>query len=205
MTGAFIKNKDGVRTKIVTVRQHLVLPDEVKYALDETHDILLFNAYLAVLKDAGWTLLSLANAINFSHRETVRLRILKVDEFDKQRIRDFPERYPVPALPMFVQETRVHEPVLLAPEKVKRLLELKPYAELVGSNSPRYREEAEEYVRLLAEAHFQDGVTLYRLAKQLGCTHGALRFRLVRYGYLKTKGKSKIFKPIIASHRPNLL
>lgn len=202
MAGVKITNQDGRRTKVKTVRQHLALPDEVKYALGETDTLILFNAYLAVLHDAGWTLQSLANAANFNQRETVRLRINKADEPEKQRIRDFPNRYPVPALPTVEIEETFHEPVLLAPEKLQRLLELKPFAEAVRANSPKYRAEAEEYTKIIADAHLKDGVTLYRLAKQLGVTHGALRFRLVRYGYIKAKGTSKVYQPITDANRP---
>jgi len=89
-----------------------------------------------------------------------------------------------------------------APETLKRLLELQPYAQLVRSNGKAYREEAEEYTKLLNYAHTVEGVTLYRLAKRLGVTHGALRFRLVRYGYKKpVTATSKVYNPILKENR----
>ena len=89
-----------------------------------------------------------------------------------------------------------------APETLKRLLELQPYAQLVRSNGKAYREEAEEYTKLLNQAHTVEGVTLYRLAKRLGVTHGALRFRLVRYGYKKpVTATSKVYNPILKENR----
>lgn len=88
------------------------------------------------------------------------------------------------------------------PEILKRLLELQPYAQQVRANGTKYREEAEEYTRLLDRAHTKDGVTLYRLAKRLGVTHGALRFRLVRYGYKKPlTATSKVYQLIIQENR----
>lgn len=91
-----------------------------------------------------------------------------------------------------------------APETLKRLLELQPYAQQVRSNGKAYREEAEEYTKLLNHAHTVEGVTLYRLAKRLGVTHGALRFRLVRYGYKKpVTATSKVYTPIVKENRLN--
>jgi hypothetical protein len=73
---------------------------------------------------------------------------------------------------------------------------------MVRSNGKKYREEAEEYTKLLNHAHTVEGVTLYRLAKRLGVTHGALRFRLVRYGYKKpVTATSKVYTPILKENR----
>lgn len=89
-----------------------------------------------------------------------------------------------------------------APETLRRLLELQPYAQQVRSHGKKYREEAEEYTKLLDYAHTVEGVTLYRLAKRLGVTHGALRFRLVRYGYKKpVTATSKVYTPIAEKNR----
>jgi hypothetical protein len=87
-------------------------------------------------------------------------------------------------------------------ETLARLLELKPMAMSVRSNSPKFRAEAEEYTRLLDHAHRVEGVTLYRLAKRLGVTHGAIRFRLARYGYkLPKNASSKVYQPILEQNR----
>jgi hypothetical protein len=88
------------------------------------------------------------------------------------------------------------------PDTLARLLELQPYAQQVRSNGKKYREEAEEYTKLLNHAHTVEGVTLYRLAKRLGVTHGALRFRLVRYGYKQpVTATSKVYNPIVKENR----
>jgi len=88
------------------------------------------------------------------------------------------------------------------PELLARLKELQPYAQQVRANSPRFRAEAEEYTYLLNQAHNEQKVTLYRLAKLLGVTTSALAFRLVRYGYRTTKlGQSSAYKPILDKNR----
>jgi hypothetical protein len=89
-----------------------------------------------------------------------------------------------------------------SPEALARLLELKPLAEKVRYDHPQYRKEAEEYSALIWHLYSVEGVTLYRLAKRLGVTHGALRFRLARYGYLLPKtGKSTCYTPIKEKNR----
>ena len=88
------------------------------------------------------------------------------------------------------------------PDTLARLLELQPYAQQVRANGKKYREEGEEYTRLINHAHTVEGVTLYRLAKRLGVTHGALRFRLVRYGYKEPlTATSKVYTPILPENR----
>jgi hypothetical protein len=88
------------------------------------------------------------------------------------------------------------------PQTLKRLLELQTYAQQVRSNGKKYRAEAEEYTALLNHARVVEGVTIYRLAKRLGITHGAVRFRLARYGYIQPKsGSSKVYQPIVSDNR----
>jgi len=151
------------------------------------------NSYCAALRKAGWTLQSISDAAGLT-RERVR-QIVK--EPQTEDISDLP----IPEPPKHERkEPRVYvEP---DPVKLARMLELKPLAQQVRLNSPKYREEAEEYTRLIAESHLQDGVTLYRRAKRLGVTHGALRFRLARYGYKTPKnGESKVYTPIRPENR----
>jgi Zn-dependent peptidase ImmA (M78 family) len=76
-------------------------------------------------------------------------------------------------------------------------------AQQVRSNALRFRAEAEEYTNLLWKVVSEEGVTLYRLAKSLGVTHSALRFRLIRYGYIKPSSdvKSKVYQPIAEKNR----
>lgn len=147
--------------------------------------------YVRELAAQGWTQTAIGVSANLT-RERIR-QILDIDAFQKSGI-----VVPLPPVKPEKEAPKYREP---DPEDLARLLELQPFAQKVRSNSSNYREEAEEYSKLLAKVHLEDGVTLYRLALRLGVTHGALRFRLVRYGYLQTTGKSKAFKPIQIENR----
>lgn len=177
----------------------LELPPEVDFVFaDARTTVETRNAYMYALRGAGWTLQSISESSGLT-RERVR-----------QIVKDFGENGdtvanvagPVPTPPSkAVKEPRQYvEP---DPEKLARLLALKPIAQRVRSNSPNHREEAEEYTKLIAEVHMTDGVPLYRLAKRLDVSHGALRFRLARYGYKQpAAGSSKVYTPILAENRP---
>jgi len=153
------------------------------------------DLYIWELRAAQWTHQSIAVAARVT-RERVR-QIVESTPISAAN----PTGYEVPEPPRKPEKAPVTyvEP---SPETLARLLELKPLAEQVRSNSPRYRAEAEEYTRLIFKAHTEEGVTLYRLAKRLGVTHGALRFRLVRYGYKNpVSGNSKVYTPINPENR----
>jgi transcriptional regulator with XRE-family HTH domain len=145
------------------------------------------------LRDKGWTLEAISGASGLT-RERVR-------QIAKTSIPGFHTRLELPEPPLKPEKPK---PVYVEPSAatLERLLELQPYAQQVRSNGKKYREEAEEYTRLLNHAHTVEGVTLYRLAKRLGVTHGALRFRLARYGYKKpVTATSKVYTPISAENR----
>jgi hypothetical protein len=147
------------------------------------------------LCDNSWTYEAVAAACNITRE---RVRQVYMTELAHKRIK-FPFDIPEPPLKPERAKPVYIEP---SPETLKRLLELQPYAQLVRSNSMNYREEGEEYTKLLNYAHTVEGVTLYRLAKRLGVTHGALRSRLARYGYKKPKtAKSKVYTPIRKENR----
>lgn len=151
------------------------------------------NAYARALRDAEWTLQSISDAAKLT-RERVRQIVSETHTADISNL-------PIPEPPKHDRKAP-REYVEPDPAKLARLLELKPLAQQVRLNSPLYREEAEEYTKLLADVHLNDKVTLYRLAKRLGVTHGALRFRLARYGYKVPKnGESKVYTPIRAENR----
>jgi hypothetical protein len=152
------------------------------------------DAYLTKLRSAGWTLVVLGEASGIS-RERVR-QIVEKQTNDLSLV----ENLPVPNPPVWVSTYKEKETILPEPEVLDRLLELKTYAEQVRSFSPRYRAEAEEYSKLLNEC-MEKGVTLYRLSKLLGVTHGALMFRMVRYGYKETSGSSKAYNRILEENR----
>ena len=183
-------------------RQGLTLPPEAVVALHlfPKNQLHLRDAYIYVLRMKGWTLESVGQALDLT-RERIRQLESKAKPLDAIAILSSPGTYPVPEVPTRIVEEEIVVYTEPSPETLARLIELRPLAEKVRSSSPLGREAAEEYSRLINHAHIVEGVPLYRLAKRLGVTHGALRFRLVRYGYLETNGKSRCYKPIITENR----
>jgi hypothetical protein len=148
------------------------------------------------LCDKHWTYEAVAAACDIT-----RERVRQVARKAPATADEFPFEIPEPPIKPEREKPAYVEP---SPETLKRLLELQPYAQQVRSNGKKYREEAEEYTALLNHAHTVEGVTLYRLAKRLGVTHGALRFRLVRYGYKQpVTAQSKVYTPIVRENRAN--
>ena len=174
------------------------LPQSVVSAFNSLGDDLeARNLYSAALRRKGWTLASISAATGVT-RERVRQINAAVPEGAENEISfDLPLPTP-PAKLMRARKTYV-EP---DPAKLERLLELQPAAQQNRHNSEEFREAAEAYTALVWEVHNTDGVTLYRLAKRLGVTHGALRFRLARYGYKEPEsGVSKVYTRIMPEHR----
>jgi transcriptional regulator with XRE-family HTH domain len=171
-------------------------------SLDGKTDALVRNSYIAALRYAGWTLQSIGDATGVSRERIRQIESTTSMELVEQ-IKMFPNEFPIPALPTETVIEYKYEAYEPNPETLARLLELQPLAQQVRSHSPRYRAEAEEYAALLWKAHNEESVTLYHLAKLLGVTHGALRFRLVRYGYMKPAkgGNSRAYQPIINKNR----
>lgn len=156
------------------------------------------DALIKGLVDNHWTYEAVANASGLT-RERVRQIANAVDRLAKEFDFDLNIEIPEPPIKPEREKPQYVEP---SPDTLARLLELQPYAQQVRSNGTKYREEAEEYTALLNHAHTVEGVTLYRLAKRLGVTHGALRFRLVRYGYKKpVTATSKVYDPVIRENR----
>jgi transcriptional regulator with XRE-family HTH domain len=186
----------------VPQKQGLTLPAEVVVALHlfPKNQMHLRDAYIYVLRMKGWTLESVGQALDLT-RERIRQLESKAKPIDAIAILSDAGSYPVPEVPTRTILQEVIEYVEPSPETLARLLELQPLAEKVRWNRPLGREAAEEYTRLLNYAHTVEGVTLYRLAKRLGITHGAVRFRLVRYGYLETKGISRCYAKVRAENR----
>lgn len=178
------------------VKKNQQLPEYIADAFNDVSGSTPQRDYLIrQLRLAEWTLEAIASASKLT-RERVR-QISTSDTPDAPINIEIPEPpvHAVKAKPVYVEPT---------PATLERLLELQPYAQQVRSNGKKYREEAEEYTKLLNHAHTVEGVTLYRLAKRLGVTHGALRFRLVRYGYKKpVTATSKVYTPIVKENRVN--
>lgn len=175
------------------VKKHQTLPPQIKTYFDTALDSDYRDQLIRELRDKNWTLESIAAASGIT-RERVR-QIAKTPYAPINLGLDLPTPplKPVKPKPTYVEPT---------PATLARLLELQPLAQQVRSNGKKYREEAEEYTALLNHAHTVEGVTLYRLAKRLGVTHGALRFRLVRYGYkTPVNATSKVYTPILLENR----
>lgn len=150
------------------------------------------------LVDANWTYEAISNASGLT-RERVRQISNAVDKLADEFDLNLNVEIPTPPLKPEKEAPKYIEP---HPDTLARLLELQPYAQQVRANGSKYRKEAEEYTALLNHAHTVEGVTLYRLAKRLGVTHGALRFRLVRYGYKQPiTATSKVYAPIVRDNR----
>ena len=160
----------------------------------------LRGAYAAVLRSKGWTLQSIADIMGISRervRQLARLPLALAEEAVAGYNLQVPE---VPLREVVKRSPRVFiEP---SPETLSRLLELQPLAQKVRGHGKTNRAEGEEYTRLLDYAHRVEGVTLYRLAKRLGVTHGALRFRLARYGYkAPINGTSRVYNLVLDKNR----
>lgn len=176
------------------IKKNQKLPDEIKQHFEVFSNGHKRDQLIKHLVKANWTYEAISNASDLTRERVRQISNSTAYEPDALGI-DIPEP---PLKPERTGPTYI-EP---SPETLKRLLELQPYAQQVRANGAKYRAEAEEYTRLLNHAHTVEGVTLYRLAKRLGVTHGALRFRLVRYGYKKPiTATSKVYTPIVKENR----
>lgn len=180
----------------------LTLPEQTQHALreaDSKPDRTELKAYIVALRQEGWTLESIAKPLGVS-REWIRQMGAEEPDIESAVMFASSMGFNAPERPIIEKPVRV-ERAQPDSEVIARLLELQPMAQLVRSSSPRYRAEAEEYTRLVYEEHVNRQVPLVYIARELGVTHGALRFRLVRYGYKETKSASKVYQPIQDKNR----
>jgi hypothetical protein len=181
------------------IKKNQRLPEEISIQFKMIASDSIKRDYLIrQLVDAKWTYEAISNASNLTRervRQIANASSALADEFKF----DLDVAIPTPPSKTEREKRTYVEPT---PETLKRLLELQPYAQQVRSNGKKYRAEAEEYTALLNHARVVEGVTIYRLAKRLGITHGAVRFRLARYGYIQPKsGSSKVYQPIVSDNR----
>jgi hypothetical protein len=178
----------------IYVKKGQELPAYIARAFKEIVSDSHRNLLITELRSAEWTLEAISIASGLTRERVRQISVAHEDDGTELDI-----EIPEPPLKPTRQPAVYVEP---DPKTLERLLELQPYAQRVRSNGKKYREEAEEYTKLLNHAHVNEGVTLYRLAKRLGVTHGALRFRLVRYGYKKpVTATSKVYTPILKENR----
>ena len=176
-----------------------ILPQEVVDTFKTlTGDVSKRNAYIKALRNQEWSLQSLADVQGVTRE---RIRQICNGDYESVTKEVSVAGFPLPTPPLKpVREKKVYpEP---RPEVLERLKELQPLAQQVRSHSPRYRKEAEEYSLLIFKTYKEDGVSLFRLAKYLGVTHGSLRFRMARYGYIEKNGSTNsCYKPILDKNR----
>jgi transcriptional regulator with XRE-family HTH domain len=191
--------------KQVAVTQHQTLPFIATAAVNIVDDLPTRAAYVKALRMKGWTLQAIAGALGVT-RERIRQIEAKASPSLLVYVLSNPGNFPVPELETKEVEVPDTTPVVPSEVTLKRLLELKPFAQQVRWDQPEHRAAGEEYTALLWHAHSVEGVTLYRLAKCIGVTHGAIRFRLARYGYIQpVTAKSKAYTPIKEKNRAVLL
>lgn len=187
------QDKEQILVGTRVPKSDLTLPKEVSDILiglpiDER------RAYVYQLRKAGWTLQSLATPLKIT-REAIRLYGLKEPTGEVlAKITHLPIVQP-PVIEVFVERIKR---VLPDPKVIAQLKELQPKAFMVRGKGKSNREEAELYTRIIYEL-MESGVSGYRIAKELGVTHSALAFRLVRYGYTTSNGKSRSYRQL--THR----
>ena len=182
------------------IKSNLELPQEVHSQFERITADSDRNAYIKALRERGWSLDSIGKCV-VGQLTRERVRQISHAVPMSEAIRVAASGYPIPEPPKYPEKV---SPKFIEPseETLNRLLELQPYAQQVRSYGKAFRKEAEEYTWLVHYAHTVEGVTLYRLAKRLGITHGALRFRLARYGYKPApEGNSKAYTPILEENR----
>lgn len=197
------KPRKGSTVKTDYTKTNHRLPPEVFDAFASmSSNTLLRNSYIRVLRENGWSLQSIADAVGGMTRERIRQIVNgSYQNSDTSPVLSLTNNFIIPTPPLKpIKEPKVYaEP---AEKTLSRLLELKPLAQQVRSHSPKFRKEAEEYTALINYSHTVEGVSLYRLAKRMGVTHGSLRFRMARYGYLNNhNSKSTCYKPILEKNR----
>jgi hypothetical protein len=143
-----------------------------------TDESLRLNGYLRLLREAGYTLQEIGEVVGIS-RERVRQRVTDKPYsyvgLPSVRVR---ELAPVPSKPV---TKKLH----VSPEVAEQLREMRDICSTVNggtaADDPR-RQVSVEFTAILANL-VERGVTVYELAKALGCNHQAIYGRLARHGY----------------------
>ena len=187
------QEKEQVYVGTRKVKSVMTLPKEVSEALIGL-PLAERKAYATQLSNAGWTLQSIATPLNIT-RESIRLYGLT--EHSGEVLAKI-SHLPVPEVPTVEIYKTMIKRVKPDPQIMAQLKELQPKATSIRGKTTKNREEAELYTKLIYEL-IESGVSGYRIAKELGITHSALAFRLVRYGYTTSNGKSRSYR--LLTHR----
>ena len=185
------KEKVEIGRKTIRTRQNL--PDDVVVILTSL-PVAKRKAYAKLLVNAGWTYSAVAKPLGIS-RQAVEYYVKEKHSRScyKPEMLEQVKNLPIPPLPTKpitkVKFAQVDE------DTERKLKELHDIAKQIRGNTSKYREEAEELAKLVWE-QMEQGISMYSIAKTLGITTSALAFRLVRYGYKTTNGKSKTYNQI---------
>jgi site-specific recombinase XerD len=189
-----IKKVEVKSSEVKIKKIHQELPQEVIEALTSLSRKEQYR-YIYNLKKAGWTYNSFARLLGVT-REAVRCGV------DANHAKDFPhvETLPVPSPPTYKSKPPTFRNEEVDEETLSRLKELHEKARLVRYNHKHYRDEAEIFTKMIYDLYLQ-GYSLSTIGNQLGLNpksgSRALYFRLVRYGYLETKGTSHALRKVI--------
>jgi transcriptional regulator with GAF, ATPase, and Fis domain len=186
-------------TKHNYIKKNQKLPEQVYAAFETISNNAERDLLIKALAEANWTYEAISNASGITRERVRQITNNSTATAKDLDPRQLPVEIPEPPIKLEREKREYNEP---SPETLARLLELQPYAQMVRANGKKYREEGEEFTRLINKAHKEENVPVYRIAKRLGVTNGAIRSRLVRYGYLEAKtGTSKVYKPISEKNR----
>ena len=173
-------------------KRNLSLPDET-VELIKSLNRQEFISYCRALKAEGWTLQSIADAKGIT-RERIRQLVVGYPEVSASI-----DHLSVPKLPV-IEAVKVVKKVREVPDGVAMLLKnLHSKAYWVRGKSSLNRKEAEQLGELISDLIYNQFYSINQVAKAIGVSHLAIRARLVRYGYAKSDGKTRIFRQL--THR----
>lgn len=190
-----------VEAEVAYSKVNIKLPQEVYDTFKKIgeENLLLRNSYIRSLRDNYWSLQSIADAAGGLTRERVR-QIVEGIYFSSDTTFKEVDSFPLPTPPIKLKKEPKVRPKV-SEKTLKKLLDLKPSAQKVRSNSSRYRKEAEEYTALINYANTVEGISISAIARELGVTHGSVRFRMARYGYANSNSSSPCYRPILDKNR----
>lgn len=141
------------------------------------------DTLLRVAAETGWTQSALAEVLGFT-RQYVSQRIALAPPGWIDPVEPPPPLPPLPPPPRKPKRETKHVP----PELVAEAKQLHVRARRVTGRTPAHhpdRKAGVELTALMWRLIQQDGITMYRVAKDLGLSPAAVGLRLQRYGYVK--------------------
>jgi hypothetical protein len=176
------------------------LPDFVALdfqALKQWGSLHPVRVYASCLVRAGWTHRSVSRAAGYYPNWSNDNHI--AEDYVESSLRDYRLitglGLTVPDVPVKVEPVKRSRVRARSadPDTIRRLKELHAIAKNYRG-TPKNREAAQLFTQMLWRAMQDQGATTYGLAKDLGISHSALQFRLVRYGYKESTGRSGAYR-----------